>query len=310
MTRPAAIPALLLLAVLALSAMGTTAWAAPNPFTAPPEAHRGEPRKANPLLAPLSSVMTDIAAWQNSLRQAMSRTAEAIRDNPLGKAFWLFMGLAFAYGAAHALGPGHGKILAASYFLHREAPARQALLYAYLSMPLHVLSATALVLGGKFILRMSASRAVDDMGRVLQDVSYGLLAVMGLCMLVSALRRCRRPAAPTAADQASPGTSKGLFGLALATGLVPCPGAALVLIFSIALGITGAGVAAMVAIAMGMGLCLAAVSLLAIKFRAGMLALMRNRSPLLRAGQCAFSLAGALIVLSTGSLLLLGSLLG
>jgi ABC-type nickel/cobalt efflux system permease component RcnA len=148
------------------------------------------------------------------------------------------------------------------------------------------------------------------MGRVLQDVSYGLLAVMGLCMLVSALRRCRRPAAPTAADQASPGTSKGLFGLALATGLVPCPGAALVLIFSIALGITGAGVAAMVAIAMGMGLCLAAVSLLAIKFRAGMLALMRNRSPLLRAGQCAFSLAGALIVLSTGSLLLLGSLLG
>ena len=220
------------------------------------------------------------------------------------------MGLAFAYGAAHALGPGHGKILAVSYFLHRDAPPRQALIYAYLSMPLHVLSATTLVLGGKYILEMSASRAVDDMGRVLQDVSYGLLAVIGLFMLVSALRNCRRESVEATPRQKSGKSCKGLFGLALATGLVPCPGAALVLIFSIAMGITGAGMAAMIAIALGMGLCLAGVSLLTIRFRRTALALMQSRSPLMHVGQCAFSLAGAAVVLATGSLLLAGSLLG
>jgi ABC-type nickel/cobalt efflux system permease component RcnA len=207
------------------------------------------------------------------------------------------------------LGPGHGKVLAVSYFLHRDAPPKQALIYAYLSMPLHVLSATGLVLGGKYILEMSASRAVDDMGRVLQDVSYGLLAAMGLLMLVSALRNCRGGSTDPESRPKNGKSSKGLFGLALATGLVPCPGAALVLIFSIALGITGAGMAAMVAIALGMGLCLATVSLLTIRFRRTALALMQNRSPLLHAGQCAFSLTGAAVVLATGTLLLTGSLL-
>lgn len=311
MTRTAAFTALLLFLVLILSGPGTTALAAPNPFTSPPGAHQAGPREENGLLALLSPIMKDIAAWQNSLRQAMSRTADAIHDNPMGKAFWIFMALAFAYGAAHALGPGHGKVLAASYFLHRDAAPMQALIYGYLSMPLHVLSATALVLGGKYIFQMSASRAVDDMGRVLQDISYGLLAVMGLCMLVSALRSCRRKSSGTNEPrQENTTSSKGLFGLALATGLVPCPGAALVLIFSIALDITGAGMAAMIAIALGMGLCLTAVSLLTIKFRRTALTLMQTRSPLLHAAQCAFSLAGALIILTTGSLLLIGSLPG
>jgi ABC-type nickel/cobalt efflux system permease component RcnA len=310
MTRTAALTALLLLLALFYSGPGDAAWAVPNPFTSAPEANQTKPHEESGLSAFLSPIMKDIALWQNSLRQAMSRTAGDIHDNPLGKAFWIFMGLAFAYGAAHALGPGHGKVLAVSYFLHRDAPPRQALIYAYLSMPLHVLSATALVLGGKYVLEMSASRAVDDMGRVLQDVSYGLLAVMGLFMLIAALRNCRGGSTKPESCPKNEKSSKGLFGLALATGLVPCPGAALVLIFSIAMGITAAGMAAMIAIALGMGLCLAGVSLLTIKFRRTALALMQNRSPLLHAGQCAFSLAGAAVVFATGSLLLAGSLLG
>jgi ABC-type nickel/cobalt efflux system permease component RcnA len=285
--------------------LDTPARAMQNPFTTAPGAATPKPPESE-LFSALSPVMKRIADWQNTLRQAMSRAAGDISDNPLGKSFWLFMGLAFAYGLAHALGPGHGKVLAVSYFLHRDAPPRQALLYAYLSMPLHVFSATVLVLGGKFLFQMSASRAVDDMGRVLQDVSYGLLAVMGAFMLASALRGLRKR--PDGRHPEPVASSRGLLGLALATGLVPCPGAALVLIFSISLGITGAGMAAMVAIAMGMGVCLAAVSLLTIKFRETALSLMQNRSPLLHAGQCAFSLIGALVVLSTGSLLLLGSL--
>ncbi|WP_272699173.1 nickel/cobalt transporter [Desulfovibrio sp. Fe33] len=316
MRRQTTLPALLLGLILtglmfagpAPMGMAGTGLAAPNPFTSASGTNRAESPE-NGLFSPLAPVMKEIASWQNTLRQAMSRSAESIRENPLGKAFWLFMGLAFAYGAAHALGPGHGKVLAASYFLYRDAPPRQALIYAYLSMPLHVLSATVLVLGGKYLFKMSASRAVDDMGLILQNISYGLLATMGLFMLAGVLRNCRNSAPAPSPRQKNNNAPKSLVGLALATGLVPCPGAALVLIFSISLGITPAGVAAMVAIALGMGLCLAAVSLLTIKFRDTALALMQTRSPLLRAGQCLLSLAGAFIVFATGSLLLLGSLL-
>lgn len=316
MIRSPAFPVLLLglvLACLMLACpapvgMAKAGLAAPNPFTSSAGAQKHDTPESG-LLSPLAPVMAKIATWQNTLRQGMSQSAESIRENPLGKAFWLFMALAFAYGVAHALGPGHGKVLAASYFLYRDAPPRQALIYAYLSMPLHVLSATVLVLGGKYLFKMSASRAVDDMGQVLQNVSYGLLAIMGLCMLAGVLWNCRKPDREPAPRATSSNSPKSLVGLALATGLVPCPGAALVLIFSIALGITPAGVAAMVAIALGMGLCLATVSLLTIKFRDTALALIQNSSPLLRTGQCILSLTGALIVFTTGSLLLLGSLL-
>lgn len=297
-----------------LSGFVPTAHAAPNPFTSPTQ---NEPKQASEsaLVSPLAPILQRIIMVQNTLRQSMSRAAESIHDHPLGGAFWTFILLAFAYGAAHALGPGHGKILAASYFLHRRSSARQVLFYSYLAMVLHVLSATVLVLGGKYLLQMSASRAVNDMGRLLQDVSYGMLLLVGLCMLVGAIRGCWEKAADEPVPVPSAGTDgkapwKSLSALALATGLVPCPGASLVLIFSISMDILGAGLLAMVAISLGMGLCLTTVSLLAMYCRQGMIKCMERRSNLLRIGHRLLSLAGSLLITAMGGLLLLGSLLG
>jgi len=295
------------------------AQAAPNPFTSAPQSTQ-EKATESAMVSPFAPILQKIIMVQNTLRESMSRAAESIHSHPFGVAFWTFMLLAFAYGAAHALGPGHGKILAVTYFLHRRASARQVLLYSYLSMVMHVLSATALVLGGKYLLQMSASRAVDDMGRLLQDVSYGMLLLLGLCLLVSTIWNCWKErtdsdmeqAAPTAASATALNTTswRGLFTLALATGLVPCPGASLVLIFSISMGILGTGLLAMVAISLGMGLCLTTVSLLAMHCRHGMLRCMQHRSNLLRVGHYVLSLGGALFITATGGLLLMGSLLG
>ena len=297
---------------LLFSGAAAPAVAAPNPFTSAPR-NKSAQDSESALVSPLAPILKRIIMVQNSLRQAMSRAAESIHDHPLGGAFWTFMLLAFAYGAAHALGPGHGKILAASYFLHRQSSVRQVLFYSYLSMVLHVLSAAGLVLGGKYLLQMSASRAVDDMGRLLQDVSYGMLLLVGLCLLVGTVRNCRAKAVDSDASSATPDAAtpwKSLSGLALATGLVPCPGASLVLIFSISMGILGTGLLAMIAISLGMGFCLAAISLLVMHCRRGMLKCLDSRSNTLRAAHCLLSLAGSLLITATGSLLLAGSLLG
>ena len=158
------------------------------------------------------------------------------------------------------------------------------------------------------MLEVSASRFVDDMGALLQDVSYALLSAVGLFMLAGALRHCRRTR--TGQDEPLPRADRrGLLGLALAAGMVPCPGAALVLIFSISQGARAAGLAAMLAISLGMGLSLSAVSLAAIGCRGAALRLMERRRGLYRAGHCALALTGSLAVTLMGGLLLLGSLM-
>lgn len=300
-------PAIILL--LTALCLAHAAHAAPNPFTTPAPATQEEAGPDDGQASWTAPAMRRVLQWQGTLRQAMSRAAMDMHESPLGASFWLFVGLAFAYGVVHALGPGHGKALAASYFLHRGGGPRPALAFGMLTMFLHVLSATALVFGGRFLLQVSASRMVDDTGALLQEISYGLLLAVGLAMLAGSVRNCVR--ARTDGCEAAPRADRrSLAGLALAAGLVPCPGAALVLILSISLGVEGAGLAAMLAISLGMGLSLSAVAMAASSCRRAVLGLMERRERLYRLGHCGLSLAGSLAVTLMGGLLLLGALAG
>ncbi len=302
---------LALLALAALLTLAAPALAGPNPFTSPaPSGRQAEPEVGTGATSVAAPVLEAILQWQSALRQGMSQAAVTMRGDPLGASFWLFMAMALAYGVVHALGPGHGKALAASYFLHRGGSARQALFFGQLTMLLHVLSATALVFGGRFLLQASASRLVDDMGALLQEISYALLLVVGLAMLAGSVRRCGRTRAGEEGRPAPDADRRSLVGLSLAAGLVPCPGAALVLIFSISLDLQAAGLAAMLAISLGMGLSLSAVALAASGCRGTMLGLMERRQGLYRLGHCGLSLAGSLAVTLMGGLFLLGSLAG
>ena len=312
-------PALLLTTLVLLTVLTATctAQAAPNPFTSPAPQEQAHPDQSQKDQAAPDEDRPSVSApalrvvlrWQGTLRQAMSRAALDMRQSPLGASFWLFTALAFAYGVVHALGPGHGKVLAASYFLHRGGGPRLALAFGMLTMSLHVLSATALVFGGRFLLQVSASRMVDDTGALLQEISYALLLAVGLVMLAGSLRGCLRKQADDC-EAAPRADRRSLAGLALAAGLVPCPGAALVLILAISLGVEGAGLAAMLAISLGMGLSLSAVSLAASGCRGALLGRMQGHERAHRLVRCALGLAGSLAVTLMGGLLLLGSSMG
>jgi len=62
------------------------------------------------------------------IRHKAADVAREIKQNPLGPAFWAYLGLAFAYGVIHALGPGHGKVFVGTYFLTRNATLWQGVL--------------------------------------------------------------------------------------------------------------------------------------------------------------------------------------
>ena len=235
--------------------------------------------------------------------------AKDIREKPYGGSFWLFLFFSFVYGVIHALGPGHGKIFAASYFLNRPGGLGAGLLFGNLTMFVHVLSATTLVLAGYHLLHASAAMTVDVVGDRLETISFGLLLALGLALTAKSCLDLRTGHAHQRehSRQPSPKTDmRSLVGMSLAVGLIPCPGAALILIFSLSLGITIAGLLAMACISLGMGLTISAVALLVISSRGLVLRLIQGHDRLYRTGHACLSLCGSLVVTVLGGVLLLG----
>jgi ABC-type nickel/cobalt efflux system permease component RcnA len=264
---------------------------------------------------------------QRDVNRAINSQLVAIRRGEEPLALWLGVGIAFLYGVAHALGPGHGKAVVASYFLSREATVlRGAVMGGQIAFA-HVISAIVIVTAVHLLLQQSFATPVEEM-RALRLASYGIITVIGLAMLIGEARRLRRAGEPAHGhdhdhdhdhghDQAgcaacghTHGHSHGQGGLlSLAVGLVPCSGAVLILVYALANGIIVAGVLMTLAIAVGMGLTLAALGIASVYVRRGAIR-VSGRAPGggNRVLRHALALGGPLFITGLGAALFVGSL--
>jgi nickel/cobalt exporter len=96
--------------------------------------------------------------------------------------------------------------------------------------------------------------------------------------------------------------------VALATGVVPCPGAALILLFTITLDILVPGLIAMVCIALGMGLTTTLFALFSIASRNTIFRVTARRQKVFVLSSAALSLLGACAITAIGSLLFFSQL--
>jgi ABC-type nickel/cobalt efflux system permease component RcnA len=99
---------------------------------------------------------------------------------------------------------------------------------------------------------------------------------------------------------------KHLTLTAFITGMVPCPGAALILVFAITQNISVAGLLAMICMAVGMGATTSIFALFAIASRNTLFRLTARRQKLFVWSHAVLSMGGAVIITSIGTLLLLG----
>lgn len=292
-------------AVLFMGASETTA--AKNPFISSKQS------KAPPQKSPLTGyptflqpLMEKVAKLQYTIKQKMVRFARDIRQQPLGRSFWGFMLLSFAYGVVHALGPGHGKIYTCSYFLSRPGTMKKVLLFGNLTMLMHVLSGAVLILFGALVLKTSGALTLENSGPILERFSYGILVVVGLFIVGKVIHELRsghghHHQCPDQADL------KSLVITALAVGIVPCPGAALILLFSLTLGILAAGLWGMLCIAAGMAITTSMFAFGAIGFRKTFLSVVEGNDRMVAGIHGALSLGGALCISMLGLLLFMGT---
>ena len=95
-----------------------------------------------------------------------------------GSAFWGLIGISFVYGIFHAAGPGHGKAVISSYLFANEETWRRGITLSFAAAIMQSLTAVAIVAIAAILLGATA-KLMGDTVRVIEIVSYGLIALLG-----------------------------------------------------------------------------------------------------------------------------------
>lgn len=256
------------------------------------------------------SLLGEFLRLQRDINRALTAGVTALKDGAAAGPLLTAMAIGFLYGAFHAAGPGHGKAVVVSYFLSRDASWLRGVWMGGQIALFHVLSALVVVLVVHSLLEISVTRPIDQL-QSLKVVSYGAITVIGVVMLIAALRRAFGAApAELAEGDCGHGHRHGETSLlSMAIGVIPCSGAVLVLVYALANDILISGILMTLCIAAGMALTLTAIGVATVLLRQraiGQRASSTTRSWL----RTCLGIFGPAAITIFGGLLLLVSLMG
>ena len=288
----------ILVIVLSLLAVSPTESLAQNPFAPPPG---GQPPAAAPAAEPsaFAVMFRKMFDMQRTMMRDIGRYMRDIKEGTSRSAIWVGIGFAFLYGAVHAVGPGHGKMVIASYFVGHEARIGKGLLMGVQIAVTHVLSAVILVCLVDLTFRQFFG-GVPAESKGIRLVSYGLIIVIGLYMLYRAVMNAFFNGAGELNRLHRHGDGRRQTVLAVIAGLVPCTGAILVMLFALANDILLFGIILVAAISAGMALTMSTIGAFTVLFRRAVVAAADKTSAAGRPVALALEHAGAILILLVG----------
>lgn len=274
--------------------------------------------------------------WQKGLHQEMAALLQQVKAAPqqAGVALMLF---SLSYGVLHALGPGHGKVVIATYLATHPARLKSSLKLTFAASLVQGLVAIALVTLVLVVLQLS-SRQLHQSSFWLEKGSFILVILLGVLLSWRAIKRlfqavkamrprpalrinsvqplpaghvhsehcgCGHRHLPSDEELQAGNDWRTKTAIVLAMGLRPCSGAILVLLFSKVIGVFTWGVLSALAMALGTSLTISGLALLVHYSRKLAIRISRQRAPAAWSAVAwgALALAGGLILLFAGMLL-------
>ncbi len=218
-------------------------------------------------IALIDNTWLSLIEFQYQVNTEIAIRMKALETGGSFTALLFALGGAFLYGMAHALGPGHGKFVIVSYFMGREVHMLRGLIMALQMAVVHVIAAVVIVWIADVVLKASLGIRLAEVPGV-RAGSFLIIAVIGLYMLYQAVR-ISLGHTDTHQNYAnhnhthehshhhghSHTTEGGL--VAMAVGMVPCPGAILVMLFAVANDMIYPGFMLVAAMSAGIGLTIA-----------------------------------------------------
>jgi len=244
-----------------------------------------------------------------------------VAENPT-KAGGSLLAFSFLYGVLHALGPGHGKIVIATWLATHPSRLKSSIGLTLASSLLQGGVAIALVVVVLSLLRLPA-RQLHISSFWLEKGSYALVGVLGLLLCWRALKKlrallhkpqfraftphhehtancgCGHQHLPTQAQLQNGDDWRSRLMVVLSMGMRPCSGAIMVLLFSKVMGVFGWGMLSALAMAAGTSLTISSLALLVHSFRQLAVKLSGNKTLVLwrQVGWTTLALAGGMILL-------------
>ena len=269
-TDAATIPPQQTEAAFTIAPGNATAVASVGTATGAPE-QAGASVNPNPASAP--------AAGSNTPQDAFT---QAIATKQLTLPVLLFsLGLAFVFGAFHALSPGHGKAMVAAYLVGSRGTVKHAVFLGGVVTITHTIGVFALGL-----LTLLAARYIvpERLYPVLSGLSGLAIVGIGIGLLVQRLRKLHAADEELSQESAfgegeyaefeppvlpdrAPISLKTLIVLGITGGALPCPSALVVMLSAIALHRVAFGMALIVAFSLGLAVVLTGIGLLVVRAR-------------------------------------------
>ena len=266
-------------------------------------------------------VMMKSILWQREVNQQMSGLLKAVAENPT-KAGGALLAFSFIYGVLHALGPGHGKIVIATWLATHPSKLKSSIGLTLASSLLQGSVAIALVVVVLSLLQLPA-RQLHMSSFWLEKGSYALVGVLGVILCWRALKKlrvllqkptfkaftphhvhdehcgCGHQHLPTQEQLQNGDDWRARLMIVLSMGMRPCSGAIMVLLFSKVIGVFGWGMLSALAMAAGTSLTISSLALLVHSFRQLAVRLSGNKTPVLwrQVGWTTLALAGGVILL-------------
>jgi nickel/cobalt transporter (NicO) family protein len=180
--------------------------------------------------------------------------------------------LALFWGAAHALEPGHGKAIVAGYLVGARGRPRDAVLLGLIVTVSHTLGVFAL---GLVTLALSEFIVPDQLYPWLNLVAGLLVVAVGVAVLRSRLHDWLHaqlgghghPHDHDHGHKHEHRAGRGLLGVGISGGIIPCPTALVVLLAAISLQRIGYGLVLILAFSVGLAATVTAIGFVAVTAR-------------------------------------------
>jgi nickel/cobalt transporter (NicO) family protein len=243
---------------------------------------------AHAMLADAAVLLLGFWGWLVAVQRAISAELALLLRTFAETQDWAmlagYLPLAIAFGAAHALTPGHSKTVLALFVAGSGANIARGIGTATILSATHIaISVLVVVLALPVV-----SLAFGEVGRarILEDVSRGLLGIVGLWLLVAAMRG-------QSVREHHEGAAFGVVA-----GLIPCPLTLFVMTLASARGVPEAGLAFAAMMLIGVAAVLTSVAALAVAARAAFGQLVARSAPaLVSLSRVVLGSTGAVLVL-------------
>lgn len=131
-------------------------------------------------------VMLKSALWQRDVNQQLSALLNAVATHPERAGGSLLL-LSFMYGVLHALGPGHGKVVIATWLATHPSKLKSSIVLTLAAALLQGFVAIGLVVGVLTVLQLPA-RQLHLSGFWLEKGSYALVGGLGILLCWRAIK--------------------------------------------------------------------------------------------------------------------------